>query len=198
MGGKDAKSNDQLVKKHLENKDRYVHADIHGAPSCIIKNKNVDNDIIDITDESLEEACAFSACYSRAWKQFAEVQSYWVLPEQVSKTPQSGEFVPKGAFIIRGKRNYCTCKMQLCIGIIYIHDAIKLMGGPISSIKKWCDEYVIIEPGTKKSSSIAKELSSFFDTNPSIIQQVLPPGESKIITKIKKKSEKRVTNEDNS
>jgi len=186
LGGKDAKSNDQLIKKHLESGDRYVHADIHGAPSCILKNKTIDEKKIDITEDSLQEACVFSACYSRAWKQFAEAQAYWVLPEQVSKTPQSGEFVPKGAFIIRGKRQYCTCKMQLAIGIIIIEDTKKIMGGAPSTIKKWCDTFIIIEPGMKKSSAIAKEIAEFLDSTPTMIQQVLPPGESHIIFQSKK------------
>ncbi len=187
LGGKDAKSNDQLIKKHLENGDRYAHADVHGAPSCIIKNKDVDNNIISIPADALEEACSFSACYSRAWKQFAEAQAYWVLPEQVSKTPQSGEFVPKGAFIIRGKRKFCTCVMRLGIGIIKIHDTSKVMGGPVSAIKKHCDTFVLIEPGEKKSSAIAKEIAEKLNVSPTVIQQVLPPGESKIISVSPKK-----------
>ncbi|MBS3748580.1 MAG: NFACT family protein [Candidatus Thermoplasmatota archaeon] len=182
LGGKDAKTNDQLIKKHLEKEDRYAHADIHGAPSCILKNKDVEGKPKDFSEEAVQEACTFSACYSRSWKQFAEAQAYWVLPNQVSKTPQSGEFVPKGAFIIRGKRNYCTCKMQIGIGIINIEEAKKIMGGPPSAIKKWCEHYVIIEPGTKKSSSIAKEISDFLNSTPTLIQKVLPPGESRIIS----------------
>lgn len=182
LGGKDAKSNDQLIKKHLENGDRYAHADIHGAPSCIIKNKDVDDKPVSITSDTLKEACTFSVCYSRSWKQFAEAQAYWVLPEQVSKTPQSGEFVPKGAFIIRGKRNYCTCPMRLGVGIIKIHDSKKVMGGPVSAIQKWCNPFVIIEPGTIKASTIAKEIAEKLNTSSACIQQVLPPGDSKIIS----------------
>ena len=186
LGGKDAKTNDQLIKKHLENGDRYVHADIHGAPSCIIKNINVSGKTIPIPDESLQQACTFSACYSRSWKQFAEAQAYWVHPEQVSKTAQSGEFVPRGAFIIRGKRNYCSCKMRLGIGRISIDNTEKIMGGHPDAIKKWCDHYVIIEPGTKKSSTIAKEISKILHANVPEIQQVLPPGESRLISTSKK------------
>ncbi|MBS3778277.1 MAG: fibronectin-binding domain-containing protein, partial [Candidatus Thermoplasmatota archaeon] len=147
---------------------------------------NVNNGTIPITEQSLKEGCIFSACYSRSWKQYAEAQAYWVLPEQVSKTPQSGEFVPRGAFIIRGKRNYCTCKMQLGIGRISIHNTQKIMGGPLSAIKKWCDHYVIIEPGTKKSSTIAKEIAEVLKETPTQVQQVLPPGESRIISISKK------------
>lgn len=190
LGGKDAKSNDQLIKKYLESGDRYAHADIHGAPSCIIKNKNIDNEPLSIPKEALEEACIFSACYSRSWRQFAEAQAYWVLPEQVSKTAQSGEYVPKGAYIIRGKRNYCTCKMQLGIGIIQVHNVKKVMGGPVSSIKHWCDSYVIIEPGTKKSSTIAKEIAAYLNSTSSSVQQVLPPGESRIISTSQRKESK--------
>ena len=182
LGGKDAKTNDQLIKKHLEKEDRYAHADIHGAPSCIIKNKDVDGNQLSFPEDTLQEGCIFSACYSRAWKQFAESQAYWVFPNQVSKTPQSGEFVPKGAFIIRGKRNYCTCKMQIGIGIITIEETKKVMGGPPSAIKKWCKQHVIIEPGTEKSSNLAKKIGEVLDSNPTRIQQVLPAGESRIIS----------------
>src|SRR5207247_10379049 len=38
LGGRDARTNDQLVKKHLKEGDRYAHADIHGAPSTVIKD----------------------------------------------------------------------------------------------------------------------------------------------------------------
>ncbi len=37
VGGRDAHSNESLVKKYLEEKDWHFHADIHGAPHCILK-----------------------------------------------------------------------------------------------------------------------------------------------------------------
>ena len=37
IAGRDARGNDQVVKKHLTSKDRYAHADVHGAPSTILK-----------------------------------------------------------------------------------------------------------------------------------------------------------------
>ncbi|MHA2431354.1 MAG: NFACT RNA binding domain-containing protein, partial [Promethearchaeota archaeon] len=66
LGGKDAKTNEQLIKKHLENQDRYVHADIQGAPSCIVKQKSINEKHIVISKTTLEDACIFAACYSRA------------------------------------------------------------------------------------------------------------------------------------
>jgi len=37
VGGRDAKGNDAIVRKHLGSGDAYIHADLHGAPSCVLK-----------------------------------------------------------------------------------------------------------------------------------------------------------------
>jgi hypothetical protein len=122
------------------------------------------------------EACIFAACYSKAWKQFSDAQSYWVLPQQVSKTPQSGEFVPKGAFIIRGKRNYCKCPLELGIGELIIDDEIRWTGGSIASIKKWCDKYIIIKPGGISRKNFSNMITENTDVTSNEIDQILPPG----------------------
>jgi predicted ribosome quality control (RQC) complex YloA/Tae2 family protein len=181
IAGKDAKTNEFLVKKYLKQGDRYAHADVQGAPSVVIKNKSLDDEELVISDKTLEEACIFAASYSKAWKQFAEAQVYWVLPEQVSKTPQSGEFVPKGAFIIRGKRNYYRCKLELAIGKIDLQGYKKIMAGPINSIIKISEKYVIITPGQNKKIDIARVLSKALGVNVDEVDRVLPPGGINIV-----------------
>ncbi len=181
IGGKDAKTNEFLVKKYLKEGDRYAHADVHGAPSVIIKNKGLDDEQIDVSDKTLEEACVFAAVYSKAWKKFAEAQAYWVLPEQVSKTPESGEFIPKGAFIIRGKRNYYRCKLELAIGKIELQGYIKIMAGPINSVKRLTKKYAIIIPGEKEKIDIARVLSKAFEVTVDEVDRVLPPGGINIV-----------------
>ncbi len=180
IGGKDAKTNDQIVKKHMQKDDRYAHADVHGAPSCIIKNTDINDKPIEITDQTLTEACIFSACYSKAWKQFTEAQAYWVLPNQVSKTPQSGEYVPRGAFIIRGSRHFCNCKLEMGIGKTRIENMDKIMGGPISAIKKWCFSFVIIKPGRTSKTDAAHQIAERLKVSSDEINKVLPPGEISI------------------
>jgi len=176
IGGKDAKTNELVVKKYLKDEDRYAHADIQGAPSIVIKNKGFNDELLDISEKTLEEACIFAASYSKAWKQFAEAQSYWVLPEQVSKTAQSGEFIPKGAFIIRGKRNYYRCKLEIAVGKINIDGEKKIMVGPIDAVKKRTNRYIVLEPGGIKKSDIARKIAKAFDVNIDIVERVLPPG----------------------
>jgi len=176
VAGKDAKGNDLVVKKYLKEGYRYAHADVHGAPSCIISSSDIDDKNIPITEKTLEEACIFAASYSKAWKQFAESQAYWVLPEQVSKTPQSGEFLPKGAFVIRGKRNYYRCKLELAVGKITIDDVVKIMGGPVDAVKKRSGEYIVLVPGNMKKSVISHKLSKAFNASTDQIDRALPPS----------------------
>ena len=181
LAGRDAKSNEQLVKKYLKDGDRYVHADIHGAPSCIVKSMDISDKKIPISEKTLEEACKFAASYSKAWKQFSEVQVYWVLPEQVSKTPQSGEFLPKGSFVVRGKRNYLNCAIEVAVGLVEINGLKRIMGGPQESIKERTDKYVVLKPGVMKKSAVSRKLSNIFHTSVLDIERVLPPGELAII-----------------
>ena len=181
VAGKDVKSNERIVKKYLKTGDRYAHADITGAPSCIIKNIDINNKTIPINESTLKDACNFCAYYSKAWNQYSEVQSYWVLPEQVSKTPQSGEYVPKGAFIIRGKRNYYKCILQMGIGEINLNNIKKIMAGPIDNIKNQSKKYVIIKPGNTKKNIIAGILAKKFKTSTDVIMKILPPGNITIV-----------------
>lgn len=184
IGGRDAGSNDKIVKKYLKEGDRYAHADIHGAPSCIIKSKDANDNNLSVSDKTLEEACIFASVYSKAWKQFAEAQAYWVLPEQVSKTPQSGEFLPKGAFVIRGKRNYHRCKLEMAVGEIEIDGIKKIMGGPIEAVEKRSNKYIVLIPGNTKKSEIVSKLSKAFDVSTDEIEKVLPPGDLNVVKTI--------------
>ncbi|MFH1101760.1 MAG: ribosome rescue protein RqcH [Methanobacteriota archaeon] len=176
VAGRDAKSNDVLVKKYLKENDRYVHADVHGAASCVVKNTDIHGDLLLISDETLQEACVFAACFSKAWKQFGEAQVYWVLPEQVSKTPQSGEFLPRGAFVIRGKRNYVRCTLELAVGEIMVDGMRRVMAGPVSAVKDCSQKYVVIQSGAMKSSSLARMLAKVFSVSVDDVLRVLPPG----------------------
>lgn len=180
LGGKDAKSNDMLVKKHLQAGDRYVHADIHGAPSVIVKMKE------GVTEKTLHEACEFAVATSKAWN--AKVGSgvgYWVLPEQVSKTPESGESLARGAFVIRGKRNYSEkLDIKLGIGEIEFEGHRKIMCGPEGALRARSTRFAVIRPGQIDKDALAKNLAGLFAVPIEEIQSILPPGDIKIIEQV--------------
>lgn len=186
VAGRDAASNEKLVKRHLNAGDVYVHADFHGAPSCIVKAQGKPPG-----PATLEQACQFAATFSRAFAQFAQADAYWVRPEQVSKTAESGEYVPKGAFIIRGQRNYHhKLKLEAAIGLVRLTkegtlggaDAPypRLMSGPAAAVALVTGRYVVVERGATKPADAAKKLAPVFGVTLDEVQAVLPPGTIRI------------------
>jgi predicted ribosome quality control (RQC) complex YloA/Tae2 family protein len=176
LGGRDARTNDQLVKKHLKDGDRYAHADVHGAPSTVIK------DGAKAPESTLREACEFALAYSKAWSAgLVSGSAYWVLPEQVSKQAESGEFLPRGAFVIRGKRNYVhDLPVRLAIGEVDIEGHRKIMGGPVSAVAGRSKKYVVLAPGKVDREDVAKRLAVSFAVPIEEIVRAMPPGKVQV------------------
>lgn len=180
IAGRDANSNEIVVKKYLEPNDIYLHADIHGASSTAIKlNKQK------VTDKVIKESGEFAASFSSAWtKSFSTQDVYWVHPDQVSKTPEAGEYVKKGSFIIRGHRNYIrSAKVKLAIGIVD-YEGERIMVGPIEALEAHCQNYIVIKPGYIKKEAIAKKILHKINKDNLItlddIIRVLPSGKCDI------------------
>ena len=187
MAGRDAHSNDNIVKKHLKEGDLYAHADVHGAPSVVIK------DGAKASPEELRQACLFAITQSKAWiAALSEGGAFWVFPDQVSKTPNPGEFVPRGAFIIRGKRNYeHHLPLELAVGEIYYQNARKVMCGPVSCFAN-SDRYLVIKPG-KKTGRQSSEMAKRFDVPEEEISRIIPPGDLEVVREVWPKDEESET-----
>jgi predicted ribosome quality control (RQC) complex YloA/Tae2 family protein len=111
LGGKDAHQNELLVKRYLRAGDAYLHAEVHGAASCILRAKrrrlpNGATQSIPLSDQALREAGNFTICRSSAWASRMVTSAWWVESHQVSKTAPSGEFLTVGSFMVRGKKNF--------------------------------------------------------------------------------------------
>lgn len=113
IGGKNADQNEEIVKRRTEDGDIVLHADIVGAPFTVVKSEGKK-----VTEKSIREAAVIAACYSRAWKLgHGNVEVYWVIPSQLSKEAPAGEFIGKGAFMVRGKKNYLgKIALELTLG----------------------------------------------------------------------------------
>ena len=178
IAGRDAHTNDNVVKKHLKDGDLYAHADVHGAPSVIIK------DGAKASETELREACLFALAQSKSWiAALAEGTAFWAYPDQVSKTPNPGEFVPRGAFIIRGKRNYeHHLPLELAVGEVYYQNARKVMCGPVDCFKG-SERYFVIHPG-KKTGRMSNEMAKRFDVPEEEISRILPPGDVVVVREV--------------
>ena len=182
VGGKDAKGNDAVVKKHLSSDDMYLHADLHGAPSCslraaqgfVLEERRPSHLPVDIpayrlvdkldntalSETKLHQAAILALSWSRAWNGGgAHGTVYSVKPAQVSKSAQTGEFVGKGAFVIRGQRTwYKDMDVRIGIGIIAVNGVPMVVSGTPSHIQTTCPRYAILSPGMTKKDQLANAI----------------------------------------
>jgi predicted ribosome quality control (RQC) complex YloA/Tae2 family protein len=157
VAGKDAVSNEVLIKRYTAPEDVVLHADIIGAPFVVIKTEGKTP-----SEQCLKEAAEFAAAHSRGWREgFATTDIYWVKPEQLSKASPSGEYVPRGAFIISGKRNWMrNTPLRIAIGSLIDEkmSEIELVGGPVDAVKAKTKNFVIIVPGDTEGKELFKQI----------------------------------------
>lgn len=125
LGGRDAQQNEQIVKRYLRPGDAYLHADVHGAASCVLRAKrkreqNGKTTILPLSDQALREAGNFTICRSSAWTSRMVTSAWWVESQQVSKTAPTGEYLTVGSFMIRGKKNFLPpTQLEMGLGVLF-------------------------------------------------------------------------------
>jgi predicted ribosome quality control (RQC) complex YloA/Tae2 family protein len=188
VAGRDADSNEEIVKKYMEKRDIVFHTQNPGAPITVIKTMGNE-----VPETTLQETAQFVVSYSSVWKsgQFSG-DCYWIKPEQVSKTPETGEFLKKGSFVIRGERNYFRDVQVTAAVALELEGSTRVIGGPTSAVRKNGQHVVEVVPGKYNQNDVAKKIYKIYverlkDTNfvkqiasPDKIAMMLPPGESDI------------------
>ncbi|KAJ1919265.1 hypothetical protein H4219_002117 [Mycoemilia scoparia] len=121
IAGHDMQQNELIVKKYLKPGDAYVHADLNGAASVVVKNSKKSAAIYGdtIPPTTLFQAGIMSVCESRAWDAKIVTSAWWVEAHQVSKTAPTGEYLTTGSFMIRGKKHFLP-PVQLVYGFGFI------------------------------------------------------------------------------
>jgi len=194
IGGRDASSNSAVIRKHMTENDLVFHAEIHGSPFFLVKNAiNQENSTF------VAETAQATVCFSRAWKDgLSNGDAYWVFPNQVKKGAPTGQFLPKGSFVIEGKRNFSRgIELKLSIGLIQIENKrYRFVCGPSSAIQKRSLVLASLLPGGSDPMYLAKKIKSEFvrvisdfdsdladylkRVNLDEIIRILPSGQSKI------------------
>ena len=165
IGGRDASSNSALIRKHLTEHDIVFHAEVHGSPFFIIKNAAAFAATQEGTiNSSLHEVAQATISFSRAWKDgLSSADAYWVMAEQVKKGAPTGQFLPKGSFVIEGKRNYIKgVELRLAIGIMQLNNRETLLCGPEEAVKKRSIFYTVLLQGGVDPMNAAKKVKSEF------------------------------------
>ncbi len=186
VGGRDVDTNEEVFKKYMEKRDIVFHTQTPGAPLTVIKTGGEE-----VPESTLQEAAQFSVSYSSLWKAgHFSGDCYWVKAEQVTKTPESGEYVKKGAFIIRGERNYFKdVPLGIAVGL-ELKGETRVIGGPASAVRKQGDYILEVVPGTFNQNDISKKIYRIYAdelndprfvkqiASPDLVAMMIPPGES--------------------
>src|SRR5215472_11171372 len=170
IGGRDASSNSAIIRKHLTDNDIVFHADIHGSPFFILKNAKQASEY----SSSLTEVAQATVSFSRAWKDgLSSADAYWIEPNQIKKGAPTGQFLPKGSFVIEGKRNYIKdVEIRVAVGILWSFSHYMLTCGPSNCIRKRSIVYAQLLPGGTDPNNIAKKIktelykAAYASTNP--------------------------------
>jgi predicted ribosome quality control (RQC) complex YloA/Tae2 family protein len=196
IGGRSADQNEELVEKYMDPYDRFFHAQAHGGPATVLKTSEPSEPSreVEVPDASLEQAAQFAVTYSSVWKdgRFSG-DAYMVDPDQVSKTPESGEYLETGGFAIRGERTYFRDTPVACAVGVACEPETRVLGGPPDAVVDRVETHVTVEPGRYAQGDVAKRAyrrfrDAFADesfvrkvASPDRIQHFLPPGTSRIV-----------------
>jgi predicted ribosome quality control (RQC) complex YloA/Tae2 family protein len=184
IGGRDSTTNEVVVKKHADKGDIVLHTDMAGAPFVVVKAG-----VPEVPMTTIEEAGQFCAAYSRAWKLgLASVEVFYVTPDQLSKTPNPGEFLPKGAFVVRGQVKYVQPPVEIAIG--KMPDG-RVMAGAQSAVLKSCGRGYVLVPGNEKTSDVAKHLAQLLEADVDDLVPLIPAGGVKLGKEIKARTASR-------
>ena len=164
VGGKDVTENEKLVKSYLGDNDLYFHTDEAKSGSFIMFtgmnnywNLNKTNMPFPVDlDETAEGVLALSTQWNSS---YSSGNVFYVLGNQVSKTPPTGQYLTKGSFMIYGNKN--EIKVTGCVlGYGLLEN--KLMLAPYRIIKRLEGGKVKItqKQGTQKMRGVGKMLSN--------------------------------------
>lgn len=172
IGGKNSQQNEVVVKKHLDPSDLYFHCDVQGASSVICKGRD---------EDTVTQASYMSLCMSKCWEEGVIRQVFYVEPDQVSKAPPTGEFISKGGFMIRGKKNILNpYRLEYGVGLLFKkEDSAEILdfctvpesGHAYQYAFPVCAPWIVVKdykyrirlcPGNEKKSKICQDILKTF------------------------------------
>ncbi|MFB3888089.1 MAG: ribosome rescue protein RqcH [Candidatus Bathyarchaeia archaeon] len=194
VAGKDAVTNEILIKKHTQPSDIVFHADITGSPFVVIKTESKTP-----AEPTLQQAAEFAAAHSRAWREnMGTADIYHVKPEQLSKSGPTGEYVPHGAFAVTGKRNWLrSVPLRIAVGAKVEDGELSFVGGPVDVVKASAKAYVVLGPGELSgkalvaqilgalSAKLPKEVSARLGkANADCVREFVPYGKGRVVSSV--------------
>lgn len=183
VGGRDAQTNSALIARRMDANDTVYHADLFGSPFFILKGGK------EQSEEEIRQLAQGTVAFSSAWKTgLGSADAYWVSPDQISKAAPSGEYLARGSFAIRGKKNFVTKNIvEVAVGL---NTDGRVLVGPESAIAIQSARYLVLRPQREKGSDTAKRVLKDLVSSPEgslkppaldEVLRMLPTGGGKVV-----------------
>lgn len=172
VGGRTAETNERVIKKYANAKDRIFHTDVQGSPFYVARSRG--RELEQAETQGIASACA---SFSRAWKYgLTSIEVFEVGPEQVTKRARAGEYVSTGSFMVYGERTYHEGSLELYATLVSLDDTPFVM----MSGEELPESYARITPGELTPAQAARELASGTGVPISEVERSLPPGNCRV------------------
>lgn len=172
VGGRTAETNERVIKRYTNPKDRVFHADVQGSPFYVARTRGRE-----LSSEETQGIASACASFSRAWKYgLTSVEVFEVAPDQVTKRARTGEYVSTGSFMVYGDRTYHDGRLELYATLVELDATPFLM----LAGERLPESFARITPGETTPSDAARELVRDLDVPISEAERSLPPGNVRI------------------
>lgn len=169
IGGRDATTNDIVMKKHRTAADLVFHTEEPGSPFFVVQTQGRDVDAA-----TIQEAAQAAASYSQQWKSGKSTADvFYACGDCFFKLPQD----PAGTFHVRGERTTLTAVLSVAISF-----AGRVLSGPPAALAQTGGTYLVLVPGTIKKGDIAKKIAHLLGAPEEEVLRGIPAGESSITT----------------
>jgi len=155
--GKDAITNEVLVRKHADEEAQVFHSDFVGSPFALVWPPG------EMTEKEIREAADITASYTtKAWEMaFSSLDVYWVRGSQLSKSPPSGTYLAKGAFYVAGEKNFVRgARLGVAIGSAVAEGRIDIVAMHPDAVTD--GPRAVVVPGGRSNSEISRRLAKAF------------------------------------
>ncbi len=164
VGGKNAESNDSLLRELKKTKEDYVvmHTKSPGSPFCAIISN-----IKEVNKSDIEECAIFTGCFSKAWKQNLEKTSVDIFNlSQLNKS----SIMKSGTWSVTGKIQTQIVKLEL---VLIMQEKFIRAVPKITANKK---EIIVYVCSGKIDKAEAVKNNMFNELNTEQLLSALPAG----------------------
>ncbi|ORD95773.1 NEMF [Hepatospora eriocheir] len=178
LGGMNAAQNDVIYNKYLQIDDIYLHCNVQGASSIIIKDTCKMKE--EIKDKVMKEASYMALVMSKCCKEQTLSNVIWVQGNQVTKTIDN-KTSPVGGFFLTGKQSFLyPPRIEYRIAIVFkikdkselyyetdVSDPVTIkhampINGPWCTLKSY--KYSLrLCPGNLKKQKLAQSILGIFN-----------------------------------